>query len=277
MSEKIADLEEKKAEARQPGSERSVNRQHDRGKMLARERIEYLLDEGSFHEIDLLARRPMESSFEDRPYTDGVITGWGTVDGKKVFVFSQDFTVYGGALGETFARKIHKLMDMALKVGAPLIGLNDGAGARIQEGVVSLDQYGGIFYRNVKSSGVTPQISVIMGPCAGGAVPRHDRLRVHGRGHQLHVHHRPRRGEDRDGRGGHPAGAGRGRRPRPEVGRRPVRGGRRQGRARRRPVPALVPAAPSRSLRSSTSATIPNASANRSATWCRPTRTSHTT
>ncbi len=170
MSERIADLEEKKAAARQPGSERSIARQHDRGKMLARERIEYLLDADSFHEIDLLARRPMESSFDDRPYTDGVITGWGTVDGKKVFVFSQDFTVYGGALGETYARKIHKLMDMALKVGAPLIGLNDGAGARIQEGVVSLDSYGGIFFRNVKASGVTPQISVIMGPCAGGAV-----------------------------------------------------------------------------------------------------------
>jgi acetyl-CoA carboxylase carboxyltransferase component len=170
MSERIADLEEKKAEARQPGTERAVDRQHERGKMLARERIEYLLDDGSFHELDLLARRPMESSFDDRPYSDGVITGWGTVDGKKVFVFSQDFTVYGGALGETFAQKIHKLMDMALKVGAPLIGLNDGAGARIQEGVVSLAQYGGIFYRNVKASGVTPQISVIMGPCAGGAV-----------------------------------------------------------------------------------------------------------
>jgi acetyl-CoA carboxylase carboxyltransferase component len=170
MSERIADLEKKKEQARQPGAERSIARQHERGKMLARERIEYLLDEGSFHELDLLARRPMESSFDERPYTDGVITGWGTVDGKKVFVFSQDFTVYGGALGEVFAQKIHKLMDMALKVGAPLIGLNDGAGARIQEGVVSLDSYGGIFYRNVKASGVTPQISVIMGPCAGGAV-----------------------------------------------------------------------------------------------------------
>src|SRR3546814_6742527 len=98
----------------------------------------------------MLARRPMESSFDERPYGDGVICGWGTVDGRKVFVFSQDFTVYGGALGEVFANKIHKLMDMALKVGAPLVGLNDGAGARIQEGVVSLDSYGGIFYRNVK-------------------------------------------------------------------------------------------------------------------------------
>ena len=137
--------------------------------MLARERIEYLLDEGSFHELDGLARSRSESAPE-RPYTDGVITGWGTVDGRKVFVFSQDFTVFGGALGEVFAEKIHKVMDMALKVGAPVIGLNDGAGARIQEGVVSLASYGGIFFRHVRNSGVVPQISVIMGPCAGGAV-----------------------------------------------------------------------------------------------------------
>src|SRR6185436_7627455 len=109
-------------------------------------------------------------AIEDRPYTDGVITGWGTVEGRKVFVFSQDFTLFGGALGEVFAEKIHKVMDLALKVGAPLIGINDGAGARIQEGPVSLASYGGIFYRNVLASGVTPQISVIMGPCAGGAV-----------------------------------------------------------------------------------------------------------
>ena len=137
--------------------------------MLARERVEYLLDPGSFHELDLLARTRLPEA-TDRPYTDGVITGWGTVDGRKIFVFSQDFTIFGGALGEVFAEKVHKLMDMALKVGAPLIGINDGAGARIQEGVVSLDSYGGIFYRNVQSSGVIPQISVIMGPCAGGAV-----------------------------------------------------------------------------------------------------------
>ena len=131
----------------------------------------YFLDPGSFHELDLLARhRAHAAGLEERPYTDGVITGWGTVDGRKVFVFSQDFTVFGGALGEVFAEKIHKMMDLALKVGAPVIGLNDGAGARIQEGVVSLASYGGIFYRNVLSSGVVPQISVILGPCAGGAV-----------------------------------------------------------------------------------------------------------
>ncbi|HBX77014.1 MAG TPA: methylmalonyl-CoA carboxyltransferase [Acidimicrobiaceae bacterium] len=169
MSERVEDLHRRKAEASQPGSDRSVERQRSRGKMLARERVEYLLDEGSFHELDGLARSRAVSS-EERPYTDGVITGWGTVDGRKIFVFSQDFTVFGGALGEVYAEKIHKLMDMALKVGAPVIGLNDGAGARIQEGVVSLASYGGIFYRNVMASGVTPQISVIMGPCAGGSV-----------------------------------------------------------------------------------------------------------
>ena len=170
MSDRLADLAKRKEAAVAPGTDRSRQRQHDRGKLLARERIGLLLDPGSFHELDLLARRPAESGFDDRPYTDGVICGWGTVDGRKVFVFSQDFTVFGGALGEVFADKIHKLMDLALKVGAPVVGINDGAGARIQEGVVSLDSYGGIFYRNVQSSGVVPQISVIMGPCAGGAV-----------------------------------------------------------------------------------------------------------
>ncbi len=170
MSDRLADLAKRKEEALAPGTDRARERQHDRGKLLARERIDLLLDPGTFHELDLLARRPAESAFDDRPYTDGVICGWGTVDGRKVFVFSQDFTVFGGALGEVFADKIHKLMDLALKVGAPVVGINDGAGARIQEGVVSLDSYGGIFYRNVQSSGVVPQISVIMGPCAGGAV-----------------------------------------------------------------------------------------------------------
>jgi acetyl-CoA carboxylase carboxyltransferase component len=171
MSARIAELEQRKTEARQAGPERAVARQHEKGKMLARERIEYLLDPGSFHELDMLARhRALDSGIEERPYTDGVITGWGTVDGRKVFLFSQDFTVFGGALGEVFAEKIHKVMDLALSVGAPMIGLNDGAGARIQEGVVSLDSYGGIFYRNVQSSGVIPQISVVLGPCAGGAV-----------------------------------------------------------------------------------------------------------
>ncbi|MGA1437663.1 MAG: acyl-CoA carboxylase subunit beta, partial [Ilumatobacteraceae bacterium] len=171
ISAKLSDLENRKQQARNAGSPRSVERQHEKGKMLARERLELLLDPGSFHELDLLARhRSQAAGLEDRPYTDGVITGWGTIDGRKVFVFSQDFTVFGGALGEVFAEKIHKLMDLALKTGSPVIGLNDGAGARIQEGVVSLASYGGIFWRNVQSSGVIPQISVILGPCAGGAV-----------------------------------------------------------------------------------------------------------
>ena len=169
IRERLDDLLARKEQALSPGSERSIQRQHDRGKMLARERIDYLLDPGSFHELDMLARH-RSPDVEDRPYTDGVITGWGTVDGRKVFVFSQDFTLFGGALGEVFAEKIHKVMDMALKVGAPVVGINDGAGARIQEGPVSLASYGGIFHRNVLASGVTPQISVIMGPCAGGAV-----------------------------------------------------------------------------------------------------------
>ncbi len=172
MQAKIDDLRHRKEAARQAGSERSVQRQHDKGKMLARERIDYLLDPGSFHELDMLARHraPDDAGLAERPYTDGVITGWGTVEGRKVFVFSQDFTVMGGALGEVFAEKLHKVMDLAIATGAPMVGLNDGAGARIQEGVVSLDGYGGIFYRNVQASGVIPQISVILGPCAGGAV-----------------------------------------------------------------------------------------------------------
>ena len=154
------------------GSPAAVERQHARGKLTARERLELLLDPGSFVELDMLARHRAHGFGIERtrPLTDGVVTGWGTVDGRKVFVFSQDFTVFGGALGEVFAEKIHKVMDLAESVGAPFIGLNDGAGARIQEGVVSLAAYGGIFYRNVKASGVIPQISVIMGPCAGGAV-----------------------------------------------------------------------------------------------------------
>src|SRR6202030_3595395 len=158
--------------ARIPGAEASVRRQHERGKLTARERIDLLLDPDSFVELDMLARhRAHGFGIENnRRLTDGVVTGWGTVDGRKIFVFSQDFTIFGGALGEVYAEKIHKVMDLAESTGAPLIGLNDGAGARIQEGVVSLASYGGIFHRNVQASGVVPQISVILGPCAGGAV-----------------------------------------------------------------------------------------------------------
>ena len=171
LQAKLRDLADRKTQALTAGSARSIERQHAKGKMLARERIDAFLDPGSFNELDMLARhRSTAAGLEEHPYTDGVVTGWGTVDGRKVFVFSQDFTVFGGALGEVFAEKIHKVMDLALSVGAPMIGLNDGAGARIQEGVVSLDSYGGIFRRNAMSSGVIPQISVILGPCAGGAV-----------------------------------------------------------------------------------------------------------
>ncbi|HVE46703.1 MAG TPA: acyl-CoA carboxylase subunit beta [Acidimicrobiales bacterium] len=168
----VEQLAERKHEARHAGSAKAVERQHARGKMTARERVDYLLDAGSFTELDLLVRHQahgmgLENS---RPYTDGVITGFGTIDGRKVCLFSQDFTVFGGSLGEMHARKIHKVMDLASSMGVPIIGLNDGAGARIQEGVVSLDMYGRMFSRNVASSGVIPQISVILGPCAGGAV-----------------------------------------------------------------------------------------------------------
>jgi len=169
MQERLEELAKRKEQALHAGSERAVERQHSKGKMTARERIEYLLDDGSFVELDQLARS-RAPGIDERPYTDGVITGWGTVDGRKVCVFSQDFTVFGGSLGEVFAEKIHKVMDLAMSVGVPFVGLNDGAGARIQEGVVSLAMYGGIFHRNVKASGVVPQISVILGPCAGGAV-----------------------------------------------------------------------------------------------------------
>jgi acetyl-CoA carboxylase carboxyltransferase component len=172
MDERLKDLASRKDEARVAGGERAIERHHAKGRMTARERVEYLLDEGSFQELDMLARHRAHGMGleENRPFTDGVITGFGTIDGRKVCVFSQDFTVFGGALGEVFAEKIHKIMDLALSLGLPMIGLNDGAGARIQEGVVSLHSYGGIFHRNVESSGVIPQISVILGPCAGGAV-----------------------------------------------------------------------------------------------------------
>jgi acetyl-CoA carboxylase carboxyltransferase component len=146
-------------------------RQHRLGKLTVRERIEKLLDPGSFTELEML-RRHRSSDFgigDRRPYTDGVVTGWGTVDGRKVFVYAHDFGIFGGSLGEAHAAKIHKVMDLAASVGAPLIGLNDGAGARIQEGVMALAGYGGIFRRNVSSSGIIPQISVMLGPCAGGA------------------------------------------------------------------------------------------------------------
>ncbi len=169
---KLADLERRLDEAVHAGSARAVEKQHARGKKTARERIEMLLDEGSFVELDEFARhRSTNFGLEKtRPYGDGVVTGYGTVDGRQVCVFSQDFTVFGGSLGEVFGEKIVKLMDLAMKIGCPVVGINDSGGARIQEGVTSLGLYGEIFFRNVRASGVIPQISLIMGPCAGGAV-----------------------------------------------------------------------------------------------------------
>jgi propionyl-CoA/long-chain acyl-CoA carboxylase carboxyl transferase subunit len=169
---KIADLRQRRDEAIHAGSGGAVERQHAKGKMTARERVGKLLDPGSFTEFDELARH-RATSFgveANRPYGDGVVTGFGTVDGRPVCVYSQDFTVFGGSLGEVYGEKIVKVMDHALKTGCPVIGINDGGGARIQEGVVALGLFAEIFYRNVVSSGVIPQISLIMGPCAGGAV-----------------------------------------------------------------------------------------------------------
>jgi acetyl-CoA carboxylase carboxyltransferase component len=170
--EKRERLRALREEALHAGSEAAVERQHARGKQTARERIDMLLDPGSFTELDMFTRhRAHGFGLEDnRPWGDGVVTGHGTIDGRTVFVFSQDFTVFGGSLGEVFAEKIVKVMDLAVRMGCPIIGINDSGGARIQEGVVSLGGYADIFFRNVRASGVIPQISVVMGPCAGGAV-----------------------------------------------------------------------------------------------------------
>ncbi|MCS4489509.1 acyl-CoA carboxylase subunit beta [Corynebacterium sp. ES2794-CONJ1] len=169
---KLADLRNRLAEATAPMGPESVKRVHDAGKKTARERIEYLLDQDSFVEVDALARHRSKNFGLDakRPVTDGVVTGYGTVNGRKVCVFSQDGAVFGGALGEVYGEKIVKIMDLAIKTGVPLIGINEGAGARIQEGVVSLGLYSKIFYRNTLASGLIPQISLIMGACAGGHV-----------------------------------------------------------------------------------------------------------
>jgi propionyl-CoA carboxylase beta chain len=169
---KLRRLEELRLEALHAGSEKAVQRRRDEGRLLARERAEKLCDPGSFVELDRYVRhREWHFGMADkRPYGDAVVTGYGTVFGRKIFVFSQDFTVFGGSLSEVFAEKICKVMDMAVKYGCPLVGINDSGGARIQEGVVSLAGYAEIFWRNVQASGVVPQISLVMGPCAGGAV-----------------------------------------------------------------------------------------------------------
>ncbi|WP_276208096.1 carboxyl transferase domain-containing protein, partial [Streptomyces mangrovisoli] len=168
---RVAELREIRAQALAGPGAKATEAQHAKGKLTARERIELLVDAGSFQEVEQLRRhRAVGFGLEaKKPYTDGVITGWGTVEGRTVFVYAHDFRIFGGALGEAHATKIHKIMDMAIAAGAPLVSLNDGAGARIQEGVSALAGYGGIFQRNTRASGVIPQISVMLGPCAGGA------------------------------------------------------------------------------------------------------------
>jgi propionyl-CoA carboxylase beta subunit len=172
MDKKIALLKQKTQQALKGGGDKRIEAQHKKGKLTARERLQLLLDEGSFEEIGkLVTHRSKDFGMEKEIYPgDGVVTGYGTINGRLTYVFSQDFTVFGGSLSETHAEKIVKIMDLAMQNGAPVIGLNDSGGARIQEGVVSLGGYADIFYRNVKASGVVPQISAIMGPCAGGAV-----------------------------------------------------------------------------------------------------------
>ena len=172
MKDIVAELKQRRERARLGGGKERIDKQHARGKLTARERIELLLDENSFEEWDtFVEHRCTDFGMQEKQYPgDGVVTGYGTINGRMVFVYSQDFTVFGGSLSETHAEKICKVMDQAMKVGAPLIGLNDSGGARIQEGVVSLGGYADVFQRNVLASGVVPQISLIMGPCAGGAV-----------------------------------------------------------------------------------------------------------
>ena len=172
MDNKIKLLQQKQAEALLGGGQARIDSQHKKGKLTARERVHFLMDEGSFQEIGMLvSHRSVDFGMEKEKYPgDGVITGYGTINGRLVYVFSQDFTVFGGSLSETHAEKICKIMDLAMKNGAPVVGLNDSGGARIQEGVVSLGGYADIFYKNTMASGVVPQISAIMGPCAGGAV-----------------------------------------------------------------------------------------------------------
>src|SRR5437588_3828562 len=170
--EKIAELQRLREEAMLGGGKKRIEAQHKKGKLTARERLDLLLDPGTFNELDMfVTHRSTDFGLDEQKFPgDGVVTGYGQINGRLVYVFSQDFTVFGGSLSEAHAEKICKIMDMALKVGSPIIGLNDSGGARIQEGVVSLGGYAEIFLRNTLASGVIPQISAVMGPCAGGAV-----------------------------------------------------------------------------------------------------------
>src|SRR3954463_5317853 len=172
MQNIIDALEQRRADARLGGGQKRIDAQHAKGKLTARERLDVLLDPGSFEEYDMfVTHRATDFGMAETIIPgDGVVTGWGTIDGRMTYVFSQDFTVFGGSLSETHAKKICKIMDLAMQNGAPVIGLNDSGGARIPEGVASLGGYADVFWRNVQASGAVPQISVIMGPCAGGAV-----------------------------------------------------------------------------------------------------------
>ena len=226
MKEKIEQLKALNHKAELGGGEDRIAKQHAAGKLTARERIELLLEKGSFVEIDKFVTHTChEFGLEkQRPLGDGVVTGYGMIGQRTVFVFAQDFTVFGGALSETYARKICKIMDMATELGAPVIGLNDSGGARIQEGVRSLAGYAEIFLRNSLASGVIPQISAIFGPCAGGAVysPYYgpvcgwsgllagvDGLYLYGKTNELYVYHRPGGREKRDARRGYDGESGR--------------------------------------------------------------------
>src|ERR1043166_1154848 len=180
MKNLIKNLEDKKNQALEGGGKKRIDSQHAKGKLTARERIHFLMDEGTFEEIGMLVlHRSNDFGLEKEKYPgDGVVTGYGKINGRLTYVFSQDFTVFGGSLSETHAEKICRIMDLAMQNGAPVVGLNDSGGARIQEGVVSLGGYADIFYRNTLASGVIPQISAVMGPCAGGAVYRSEERRV---------------------------------------------------------------------------------------------------
>ena len=201
IDQKIDNLQELRRQARQGGGEQRIEQQHSRGKLTARERLTRLMDEGTFQEIDsFVTHRTTDFGLADRKVMgDAVVTGYGLVDGRQVFAYAQDFTVFGGSLSEVVGEKICKVMDLAGKTGCPLVGINDSGGARIQEGVISLGAYGDIFLRNTLYSGVIPQISVIMGPSAGGAVysPAITDFIFMVKGTGSDVYHRPGRGQGR--------------------------------------------------------------------------------
>ena len=273
-------LESRRASARIGGGQARIDAQHKRGKLTARERLELLMDKGSFEEFDMFVEHRATDFGMDKTKIsgDGVVTGWGTVNGRTVFAFAKDFTVFGGSLSETHAQKIVKIQDMAMKARAPIIGLFDAGGARIQEGVAALGGYGEVFKRNVIASGVIPQISVIMGPVRGRRrlFAGDDRLHLHGEGHELHVRHRARRGEDRDQRGGDGGGA-----RRRVSSHHEIVGRRRRLRERRRVPPADAPAdrlpAVERRRRGAgmaVASTTSSARTLRSTRWCRTIPTS---